>query len=209
MCTSSSATGFQSTLPAWGETSIPFPFFAPIKISIHSPRMGRDMADPCLCRASYNFNPLSPHGERPSLQVGRWWSLSFQSTLPAWGETKARGSHAYSHAQKISIHSPRMGRDCRKDCLSRHTRRFQSTLPAWGETVALVFLLAHIAISIHSPRMGRDSRGGEDMMEELISIHSPRMGRDPFPSGCSGCPDYFNPLSPHGERHSGRERSRP
>ena len=36
-----------------------------------------------------NFNPLSPHGERPSATV---WALS---------------------AKEISIHSPRMGRDSR------------------------------------------------------------------------------------------------
>ena len=34
----------------------------------------------------------------------------------------------------------------------------------------------------------------------LISIHSPHVGRDPWPCIWAGPPDYFNPLSPCGER---------
>ena len=57
----------------------------------------------------------------------------------------------------ISIHSPRMGRDCpRRNLWERH------------------------GISIHSPRMGRDRFGKFDnIIVNHISIHSPRMGRDP------------------------------
>ncbi len=57
------------------------------EISIHSPRMGRD--DPTTYSTSeiFDFNPLSPHGER---QV--------EAYLTALGA-------------EISIHSPRMGRD--------------------------------------------------------------------------------------------------
>ena len=36
--------------------------------------------------------------------------LLFQSTLPAWGETWLR--RMPSTSARISIHSPRMGRDC-------------------------------------------------------------------------------------------------
>ena len=34
-------------------------------ISIHSPRMGRDATGKCSTATSNDFNPLSPHGERP------------------------------------------------------------------------------------------------------------------------------------------------
>ena len=175
-------------------------------ISFHSPRMGRDWiaAGPCLRSIISIHSPrMGRDGETANATPN---TMKFQSTLPAWGETAyVRAADMISPFQSTL---PAWG-ETHLYGQGIRTNEFQSTLPAWGETVALVFLLAHIAISIHSPRMGRDSRGGEDMMEELISIHSPRMGRDPFPSGCSGCPDYFNPLSPHGERHSGRERSRP
>jgi len=58
---------------------------------------------------------------------------------------------------------------------------FQSTLPAWGETY-----------------LEKAATG-----QEVISIHSPRMGRDYADMGRHKCSVYFNPLSPHGERHSG------
>ena len=128
---------FQSTLPAWGETAVvPGTQNTTITISIHSPRMGRD---PAACEDQHqqgisihsprmgrdvrhrvgverkrDFNPLSPHGER---RGGRIWEIlrviQFQSTLPAWGETRRR-------RQK-----PRPS-------------RFQSTLPAWGETRKII-----------------------------------------------------------------------
>ena len=56
-------------------------------ISIHSPRMGRDQR---VC-ANYHrqpyFNPLSPHGERQPRPGHNFNPVIFQSTLPAWGET--------------------------------------------------------------------------------------------------------------------------
>ena len=128
----STVTGFQSTLPAWGETKGVLEMGDTVEISIHSPRMGRDqavlykdtvapisihsprMGRDCCCSVrpsqSSNFNPLSPHGERPSISATSVSTHEFQSTLPAWGETV------------------RFGRVVKVD------RIFQSTLPAWGET---------------------------------------------------------------------------
>ncbi len=56
---------FQSTLPAWGETDLIPRHAVVLAISIHSPRMGRDLARGGGQNDSHNFNPLSPHGERP------------------------------------------------------------------------------------------------------------------------------------------------
>ena len=95
--------------------------------------MGRDKQRGNVSHHDADFNPLSPHGERP----------------------RRAGKRSDDHA--ISIHSPRMGRD--RAVVPR-------AVPAGG-------------ISIHSPRMGRDG-----------SVH---------PSEASH--SYFNPLSPHGERH--------
>ena len=78
---------FQSTLPAWGETS-----------AISDKR-----------KSFIYFNPLSPHGERLFQPITRPCCHPFQSTLPAWGET--RPLLALPHGVFISIHSPRMGRD--------------------------------------------------------------------------------------------------
>ena len=56
---------FQSTLPAWGETNIRWDY-------------RKNPSD---------FNPLSPHGERPKHVTVVKLGMQFQSTLPAWGET--------------------------------------------------------------------------------------------------------------------------
>ena len=100
-----------------------------------------------------NFNPLSPHGERHAHGDFELLYLLFQSTLPAWGETWPVHCFPYSTA-------------------------FQSTLPAWGETVAIHSERTGLSISIHSPRMGRDQDRFALMQRREISIHSPRMGRD-------------------------------
>ena len=56
-----------------------------------------------------NFNPRSPHGERRPNGATPAMPLIFQSTLPAWGATKA--GWYLDKLVKISIHAPRMGSD--------------------------------------------------------------------------------------------------
>ena len=235
---------FQSTLPAWGETGVCACSYQRCKISIHSPRMGRDAApgargttgsanfnplsphgerlgagvsnvitfmhfNPLSPHGErlyktgtspnpYDFNPLSPHGERPELAI--YFDLppnfnplsphgerqrtfpamvnrdSFQSTLPAWGETQ----NTQIICKLFSFQStlPAWGETSAPvpvnlimldfNPLSPHGERlhgayklhihpiFQSTLPAWGETGRCGLLALGGQISIHSPRMGRD-----------------------------------------------------
>ena len=212
---------FQSTLPAWGETTGALKGPILWAISIHSPRMGRDPTSSESAQEPCNFNPLSPHGERP--------------LLPA----------ASSAATTISIHSPRMGRDVRQRAarperwyfnpLSPHGERprpsgrwrrkasYFNPLSPHGERHLHLCAVPERAISIHSPRMGRDGTrihgsgssnlfqstlpawGETDLdkvprLEQVISIHSPRMGRDQPSHDGSGMAAHFNPLSPHGER---------
>ena len=146
---------FQSTLPAWGETPS-CPSRRPRwTISIHSPRMGRDTGKKPWSGTRFYFNPLSPHGERQVRLSARRRRRGFQSTLPAWGETRPtratrerRGISIHSPRMgrdpatmsslmmgMISIHSPRMGRDEEREEVPGRVGKFQSTLPAWGETV--------------------------------------------------------------------------
>ena len=192
---------FQSTLPAWGETT-PVTTECPSAavISIHSPRMGRDaLAD-----------------------VVRSLRQTFQSTLPAWGETLKR--ERSGRATPISIHSPRMGRDpsgtppvvgaWHFNPLSPHGERrsirrsrtssspFQSTLPAWGETAPLVGLRPDGAdfnpLSPHGerPRRAPRRRAAPPNFNPL-SPHGERRYR---PTTVQRSLFHFNPLSPHGER---------
>ena len=126
----------------------------PSNISIHSPRMGRDspFRRPTPRRA--DFNPLSPHGERQHQGTGPRRRGYFNPLSPH-GE-RPRTTPTATPERSISIHSPRMGRDSITATSARLCPIFQSTLPAWGET---------------------------------------------FGSGCPPAPrKHFNPLSPHGER---------
>ncbi len=153
------------------------------------------------------FNPRSPHGER--LEKFRAYALLdlFQSTLPARGATRP--------AVVIEL-----------------ITEFQSTLPARGATRSASAREVHRAISIHAPRTGSDLLCSLCRRFVAISIHAPRTGSDaifsavafsssPFQStlpargatapfaGCATSRGYFNPRSPHGERHSRRAVAAP
>ena len=104
----------------------------PLHISTHAPRTG---SDDCWYNGSIqiaNFNPRSPHGERPvgraGLSVGRedfnprsphgerrnvrqqcHAAVRFQPTLPARGATKRL--FCWEEATMISTHAPRTGSD--------------------------------------------------------------------------------------------------
>jgi len=78
---------FQSTLPAWGETLRRVLHGLALQISIHSPRMGRDIR----LWTNAQKPEISIHSPRmgrdsPLTLLGRY-VIKFQSTLPAWGET--------------------------------------------------------------------------------------------------------------------------
>ena len=57
---------FQSTLPARGATHRVAALVAAEAISIHAPRTGSDTGRSAAASAPSDFNPRSPHGERPS-----------------------------------------------------------------------------------------------------------------------------------------------
>ncbi len=150
------------------------PYFNPL--SLHGERQQRHK----IPRFSYNhFNPLSLHGERPTQGVITSSLMTFQSTLPAWGETAYR-YHALCRFPIISIHSPCMGRDqgqrgqegahqisIHSPCMGRdHGRARGDTkhrnfnpLSLHGERRPDIHAIKlHVHISIHSPCMGRDAQ---------------------------------------------------
>ena len=109
------------------------PFLIMSSISIHAPRTGSDSQVACAScfpspsfqstlpargatrrsrssrSRSPNFNPRSPHGERPQACQRGIMRLVFQSTLPARGATVPR--HRRCDERVISIHAPRTGSD--------------------------------------------------------------------------------------------------
>ena len=86
------------------------------EISIHAPRTGSDARLAWSSSTSRNFNPRSPHGERPVTGTANTTSNKFQSTLPARGATFP-GSVAHI-PYNISIHAPRTGSDTRLAIIS-------------------------------------------------------------------------------------------
>ena len=150
-----------------------------VRISIHAPRTGSDLIGlkvrcqreifqstlPARGATHYrgvdettteDFNPRSPHGERPLPQMPMGSSIPFQSTLPARGATEwviigaetgnhfnPRSPHGERHAHcrnlhsfaSISIHAPRTGSDGHLIKSPSTIILFQSTLPARGATL--------------------------------------------------------------------------
>mgnify|MGYP000925543382 CR=1 FL=1 len=78
---------FQSTLPARGATCRFVGIYLMVVISIHAPRMGSDAIAERETSVATDFNPRSPHGERPRISCTRCGTTLFQSTLPARGAT--------------------------------------------------------------------------------------------------------------------------
>ena len=154
----SNAAIFQSTLPARGATRWRF-----------LPRLART-----------DFNPRSPHGERPPRPEAKEIGIIFQSTLPARGATAPR-----PEAKEIGI-------------------IFQSTLPARGATAFDAYKQQVETISIHAPRTGSDRLCYYISVKRKISIHAPRTGSDQCVNTFVKVFNNFNPRSPHGERPADR-----
>ena len=164
----------------------------------------------------------------------------FQFTRPAWGATlPARGlprsggfnSRAPRGARRVlpvcapplpvSIHAPRVGRDCRRRRAWRSRRfqftrpawgatwlaaaagaaaLFQFTRPAWGATAAVRCERAGVGVSIHAPRVGRDAGVHRGRPLRGVSIHAPRVGRDLCGAAGRDAGAGFNSRAPRGAR---------
>ena len=171
--------GFQSTLPVWGGTGGWRCQPATSNISIHPPRVGRDL--PLLsrfCSRCY-FNPPSPCGE------GQTWQTKGRMIL------------------NISIHPPRVGRDIIHPYNDQQLGPFQSTLPVWGGTLTAPTAVrkwrdfnppspcgegpvpvrpdaSSSQFQSTLPVWGGTGKSEDSGLPTAISIHPPRVGRDAF-----------------------------
>ena len=145
---------FQSMLPARGATKVEVDGVYVNTFQSTLPARGATCVSPFESRSASNFNPRSPHGERPANITDADLSLLFQSTLPARGATTR--VTRFVRTVPISIHAPRTGSDTQAigskllqvhfNPRSPHGERehryvmvsqwveFQSTLPARGAT---------------------------------------------------------------------------
>ena len=173
---------FQSTLPARGATVIANSREKQLKFQSTLPARGATATRRNHFSAMKDFNPRSPHGERPETRAtNKSNAAGFQSTLPARGATTYRILRGDT-AALISIHAPRTGSD--------------PSASAFRELVQVNF----------NPR----SPHGERLIEPKRHIACQRDFNPRSPHGerrlCrmsrSTCQLVnFNPRSPHGERH--------
>ena len=178
--TGRAARVFQSTLPARGATEITseithikrFQSTLPARgatggrraqdgrrhaISIHAPRTGSDHRRGLVGTDPRNFNPRSPHGERPreGIQLQPVQGISIHA--PRTGSDLTVYNKWF--CRFISIHAPRTGSDNIPLLHNARQRGFQSTLPARGATFTICQGLFNYSISIHAPRTGSDIFG--------------------------------------------------
>ena len=147
-------------------------------ISIHAPRMGRDEDIYLYSWCRLYFNPRAPYGARPRSPATSSPLCRFQSTRPVWGAT---GQRPQRPPQRLYF-NPRApyGARLAYRCGIRQARIISIHAPRMGrDLLAPLNLVNEAGISIHAPRMGRDYLGnGGFRAAGGISIHAPRMGRD-------------------------------
>ena len=123
---------FQSTLPVWGGTIFPQAQGKNTVISIHPPRVGRDVDQhPLAYPQGISIHPPRVGRDVGVLKLEDELSV-FQSTLPVWGGASLNSPPI--RCTGISIHPPRVGRDMMPLPLRLMLHPFQSTLPVWGGT---------------------------------------------------------------------------
>ena len=194
------ATNISIHAPRTGSDSILLLIFVKIIISIHAPRTGSDQTAPTFGKPILDFNPRSPHGERPCCIVCFFVLRLFQSTLPARGATTFPARPTSRPATFQSTLPARGATRAAAMRTGRHTL-FQSTLPARGATQYQVLRGNRVVtISINAPRTGSDGIAYFAIEAFAISIHAPRTGSDNVQPLLLGNQTDFNPRSPHGER---------
>ena len=118
------------------------------RVSIHAPRVGRDL--PPLHLQWHQFT-VSIHAPRVGRDPIDWSAtggyVGFQSTRPVWGATPSPASAASAS-------------------------EFQSTRPVWGATAPRQRIVSPRPVSIHAPRVGRDR--GENLKAERVGGFNPR-----------------------------------
>ena len=168
---------FQSTLPARGATARLWVQLSARSISIHAPRTGSDRIRAGSMITSTDFNPRSPHGERPGRFVAAIYEFVISIHAPRTGSDNQARAHA--RKGKISIHAPRTGSDPGNASRASRQKEFQSTLPARGATTTSCTTYRR---TLHfNPR-------------------SPHGERPYHPARIIWRWINFNPRSPHGER---------
>ena len=136
--------------PAWGATDRLMTTLRSLVISIHAPRVGRDLPLRRHIRLERNFNPRAPCGARRGRSCVMWRRRNFNPRAPCG-------------ARPHVVNSTVLGSG------------FQSTRPVWGATFKREGCVTCAMISIHAPRVGRDC--GHPLLRLLVDNFNPRAPR--------------------------------
>ena len=171
-------------------------------ISTHAPRTGSDLGTKGGYQHSKSFQPTLP-------ARGATINRSFLSVLQVdFNPRSPHGERRLSTIDKspalaISTHAPRTGSDLRSENNVNIRVLFQPTLPARGATDRGIIIGFERIISTHAPRTGSDKWiCNHHGCWLIISTHAPRTGSDVHLLLLVILSIYFNPRSPHGERHT-------
>ncbi len=213
---------FQSTRPAWGATHVDLRDVRGLRVSIHAPRVGRDMRMRVRISDGLWFQSTRPAwgATRCCRSMPRSPS-TFQSTRPAWGATAIPTQDQPIHG--VSIHAPRVGRDYGPGRVQETGGGFNPRAPRGARPLLRPAPWRRGEVSIHAPRVGRDPPAGCDQagtnrfnpraprgarhcddahhrVHYVVSIHAPRVGRDLAAIDRDQRLACFNPRAPRGAR---------
>ena len=178
-----------------------------IPISTHAPRTGSDWFQIKQWASPRNFNPRSPHGERPPPMTSVSPPSAFQPTLPARGAT-LRSAFMVVSLVIFQPTLPARGATRSFPTPGLSDVAFQPTLPARGATLCSGLLCQAQGISTHAPRTGSDIlQTTLPVARQKFQPTLPARGATNSPISSGVRPSHFNPRSPHGERLQGRCRT--
>ena len=143
-----------------------------------------------------DFNPRSPHGERRFSPFSIRSTMSFQPTLPARGATSPRGGRT-RRRKGISTHAPRTGSDTKKEEENHDSSNFNPRSPHGERQINPATMRGSQGISTHAPRTGSDDRRFAFFDAAIqISTHAPRTGSDRRGLRVQLAPIKFQPTLP-------------
>ncbi len=127
-----------------------------------------------------------------------WLKFQFQSTRPRWGATQSVSGPTFQ--QKISIHTPQVGRDCENPRADLVIHNFNPHAPGGARRWMQDGVLSGQIFQSTRPRWGatRSNLGGAHA--RVISIHTPQVGRDVRRMIYNSIKKDFNPHAPGGAR---------
>ena len=214
--------GFQPTLPARGATDAGRNQAAKRRISTHAPRTGSDYRGFYHLGRRRDFNPRSPHGERPGDTKRITKRRNDFNPRSPHGERhpsyycptrrrhfNPRSPHGERHAlccvggdaTDISTHAPRTGSDQELRNIVTRDGHFNPRSPHGERQAAHAIYLPKKDFNPRSPHGERQLP--EEWYFQIYGFQPtlPARGATCSSSQSFSLSSYFNPRSPHGERH--------